>query len=144
MSKCGEYEEKGNLVLILKYRTFCCTLHFCTLHHQLRVVTCPQTWSVKQHTKTRLHRNICGRRGCIISAHRSWRTSSTVARDQAWVSQLKGQYWPFSLVSSGSPFQDDLRNRKQIYQILITWPHYADLISMQGCCKIFKLKFKTF
>ena len=33
--------------------------------------------------------------------------------DQAWVSQLKGQYCPFSLVSSGSPFQDDLIKEKK-------------------------------
>ena len=32
-----------------------------------------------------------------------------MARDQAWVSQLKGQNWPFSLVSSGRPFHGDLR-----------------------------------
>lgn len=48
-----------------------------------------------------------------IPVHRSWRTSSTAATDQAWVSQLKGQYWPFSLVSSGRPFQDDLRKKHE-------------------------------
>lgn len=44
--------------------------------------------------------------------YRSWSTSSTVARDQAWVSQLKGQCWPFSLVSSGKPFHRDLRQHR--------------------------------
>lgn len=56
-----------------------------------------------------------------ISAHRSWRTSSTVATDQAWVSQLKEQYWPFSLVSSGRPFQDDLRQKTWMIQTQITF-----------------------
>lgn len=41
-------------------------------------------------------------------AHRSYNTSRMVAMDQAWVSQLNGQYWPFSLVNSGRPFQEDL------------------------------------
>lgn len=50
-----------------------------------------------------------------IPVHRSWRTSSTAATDQAWVSQLKGQYWPFSLVSSGRPFQDDLGKNMKDY-----------------------------
>lgn len=34
--------------------------------------------------------------------------------DQACVSQLKGQCWPFSLVSSGSPFQGDLEERDAV------------------------------
>lgn len=63
MSKGGEHEEQGNLILILKYRMLCCTLH--SIRYELRVVTCPQTCSVKQHTnkiaqehlwKTRVHK----------------------------------------------------------------------------------------
>lgn len=47
-----------------------------------------------------------------VSPYRSKRTSSTVAMDQACVSQLNGQCWPFSLVSSGRPFHGDLRRQK--------------------------------
>lgn len=39
--------------------------------------------------------------------------------DQACVSQLKGQCWPCSLVSSGSPFQGDLEERKAVLRDVI-------------------------
>ena len=53
--------------------------------------------------------------------HRSYKTSRIVAMDQAWVSQLNGQYWPFSLVNSGRPFQEDLRRERNWSQSQGEW-----------------------
>lgn len=65
------------------------------------------------HKPPKTCKRISDKRVCVWH-HRSYRASRTVAIDHACVSQLKGQYCPFSLVSSGKPFQGDLRREEML------------------------------